>query len=60
MSSCPIPKTVKIKMNRTKILSTVLHGYDTWFLTLIEKHRLSVFKNTVLQRIFGFKRKDVI
>jgi hypothetical protein len=31
------------------ILSVVLYGWETWSLTLREKHRLSVFENRVLR-----------
>jgi hypothetical protein len=31
----------------------------TWSLTLREEHRLRVFKNRVLRRIFGPKRDEV-
>jgi hypothetical protein len=31
----------------------------TWSLTLREKHRLRVFENRVLRRIFGPKRDEV-
>jgi hypothetical protein len=34
----------------------VLYGCDTWSLTLREEHRLRVFENRVLRRIFGPKR----
>jgi hypothetical protein len=34
----------------------VLYGYETWFLTLREVHRLRVFENRVLRSIFGPKR----
>ena len=34
-----------------------LYGYETWSLTLREEHRLRVFENRVLRRIFG-PRKD--
>jgi hypothetical protein len=37
----------------------VLYGYETWSLTLREKHRLRVFENRVLRRIFGPKRNEV-
>jgi len=37
-----------------------LCGYDTWFLTLREEHRLSVFENRVLGKTFGFVRVEVI
>jgi hypothetical protein len=32
-----------------------LYGCETWSLTLREEHRLVVFENTVLRRIFGPK-----
>jgi hypothetical protein len=32
---------------------------ETWFLTLREEHRLRVFENRVLRRIFGPKRDEV-
>jgi hypothetical protein len=37
----------------------VLYGCETWSLTLREKHRLGVFENRVLRRIFGPKRDEV-
>jgi hypothetical protein len=36
-----------------------MYGCETWFLTLREKHRLRVFENRVLRRIFGPKRDEV-
>jgi hypothetical protein len=36
-----------------------LYGYETWSLTLREEHRLRVFQNRVLRRIFGPKRDEV-
>jgi hypothetical protein len=38
------------------ILPVVLYGRETWSLTLREQHRLRVFQNRVLRRIFGPKR----
>jgi hypothetical protein len=38
----------------------VLSGCETWSLTLREEHRVRVFKNRVLGRIFGPKRDEVI
>jgi hypothetical protein len=32
-------------------------GFETWSLTLREEHRLRVFENRVLRRIFGPKRE---
>jgi hypothetical protein len=41
------------------ILPVVLYGCETWSLTLREEHRLRVFENRVLRRIFGPKRVEV-
>jgi hypothetical protein len=40
-------------------LPVVLYGCETWSPTLSEEHRLRVFENRVLRRIFGPKREDV-
>jgi len=40
-------------------LFVVLHGCETWSLTLREERRLTVFENRVLRRIFGPKRDEV-
>jgi hypothetical protein len=37
----------------------VLYGCETWSLTLREEHRLRVFENKLLRRIFGPKRDEV-
>jgi hypothetical protein len=37
----------------------VLLGCETWSLTLREEHRLRVFENRVLRRIFGLKSDQV-
>jgi hypothetical protein len=50
---------VKIKIYKTIILPVVLYGCETWSLTLREEHRLRVFVNRVLGRIFGPKRDEV-
>jgi len=49
----------KIKTYRTVILLVVLYGCETWSLTLEEEHRLKVFENRVLRRIFGLKKDEV-
>jgi hypothetical protein len=51
-----IPK-LKIKIYKTVILPVVLYGCKTWSLTLKEEHRLRVFENRVLRRVFGPKWK---
>jgi hypothetical protein len=37
----------------------VLYGCETWSLILKEEHRLRVFEDRVLRRIFGSKRDEV-
>jgi hypothetical protein len=40
-------------------MKVVLYGCETWSLTLREEHRLRVFENRVLRRLFGPKRDEV-
>jgi hypothetical protein len=54
-----LSRNVKVKIYKTIILPVVLHGYETWSLTLREEHRLRVFENRVLRRIFGPKIDEV-
>jgi hypothetical protein len=58
LSSCMLSRNLKIKIYKTIILPIVLYGCETWFLTLREEHRLRVFENKVLRRIFGPKRDE--
>jgi hypothetical protein len=37
----------------------VLYGCEAWSLALREEHKLRVFENRVLRRIFGQKRDEV-
>jgi hypothetical protein len=46
-------------MYKTIILPVVLHSYETRSLTLREEHRVRVFENRMLRRIFGPKRDEV-
>jgi hypothetical protein len=41
------------------ILPPILYGCETWFLTLREEHRLRVFENRMLRKIFGPNRDEV-
>ena len=43
-----------------QLLSAVLYGCETWSLTLKEEHRLRLFENRALRRIFGPKRDGVL
>jgi hypothetical protein len=54
-----LSENVKIRMYKTIILPVVLYGCETWSLTLREEHRLRVFENRVLRRIFVPKRDEV-
>jgi hypothetical protein len=59
LSSRLLSKSLKIRIYKTIILPVVLYGCETWSLTLREEHRLRVFENRVLRRIFGPKRVEV-
>jgi hypothetical protein len=52
-------KNTKTKIYGTIILPVVLYGCETWSVTLREEHRLRVFENRALRRIFGPKRDGV-
>jgi hypothetical protein len=54
-----LSKNLKIKIYTTTILPVDLYGCDTWSLTVREEHRLWVFENRVLRRIFRPKRDKV-
>jgi hypothetical protein len=58
LSSRLISKNLKIKIYKTVILPVVLYGCETWSLILGEEHRLRVFENRVLRKIFGPKREE--
>jgi hypothetical protein len=59
LSSRLLPKNVKIKIYTIIMLPVVLYGCETWFLILREEHRLRVFEDRVLKRIFGSKGDKV-
>jgi hypothetical protein len=41
------------------ISPVIVYGYETWSVVLREEHRLRVFENRVLRRIFRTKRDEV-
>jgi hypothetical protein len=43
---------MKVRIYKTIILPVVLYGYETWSLIVREEHKLRVFENRVLRRIF--------
>jgi hypothetical protein len=57
VSSRLLCKYVKIRIHRTTISPVVPYSYETWSLTLREKHRLRVPEKRVL-RVFGPKRDE--
>jgi hypothetical protein len=59
LSSCLLSRNIKVKIYKTILLPFVLYGCETWSLTLREEHRLRVFENKVLRRIFGPKRDEI-
>jgi hypothetical protein len=54
-----LSKNVNIRIYKAIILPVVLYGCEIWSLTLREEHRLRVFENRVLRRIFGPRRDEV-
>jgi hypothetical protein len=59
VSSQLLSKNVEIRIYKTIILPVVLYGCEAQSLTLREEHRLRVFDNRVLRRIFGLRRDEV-
>jgi hypothetical protein len=58
-SSCLLSKNVKIRIYKITLLPVVLHGCETWSLTLREEHRVKISESKLLRRIFGPKRDEV-
>jgi hypothetical protein len=54
-----LSRNIKVKIYKIIILPVVLYGCGTWSLTLRGEHRLKVFENRVLRRIFGPNRDEV-
>jgi hypothetical protein len=55
-----LSKNLKIRIYKKIILPVVLYGCETCSLTLREEHRLRVFENRVLRKIFGPTRDEVM
>jgi hypothetical protein len=60
LSSRLLSRNLKVKIYKTIILPLVLYGCETWSVMLREEHRLRVFENRVLRRIFGPNRDEVM
>jgi hypothetical protein len=59
LSSRLLSKNVKIRIYKTIILPVIFYGCETWSRASREEHRLRVFENRVLRRLFGPKRAEV-
>jgi hypothetical protein len=51
---------VRVKIYQTVTLPVVLYVCGTWSLRLNGGHMFRVFQNTMLKRMFGTKRKEVV
>ena len=60
LSSSLLSKNIKVQIYGIITLPFVLYGCDTWSPTVSEEHRLRVFGNRVLRKIFWLKRDEVI
>jgi len=60
LSSSILSKNMEGKIYRTVSLPFVLYGCETSSPTVSEEHRLRVFGNSVLRRIFGPERDEVM
>jgi hypothetical protein len=59
LSSRLLSRNIKVKIYKTLILAVVFYGCETWSVALREEHRLRVFEDRVLRRIFGPERDEV-
>jgi len=55
-----LSKNIKVLIYGTITLPFVLYGCDTWSSTVSEEHRLRVFGNRVLRKVFGPMRGEVM
>jgi hypothetical protein len=53
-------RNLEIRIYKNIIFPVVLCGCESWSVTLREEHRLMIFKNKVLSRIFGPNRDELI
>jgi hypothetical protein len=52
-------ENVRLKIYKADSLPGVLYGFETWSVTSSVEHRLRVFENRLLRRIFGLRREEV-
>ena len=49
-----------LRFRPATVILPVVYGCETWSLTLRQEHKLRVFENRALRRIFGPKRVEVL
>jgi hypothetical protein len=59
LASRLISRKLKLKLYRTVILPVILYGCESWSTTLADEHKLRVFENKVLRKIYGPKRDEI-
>jgi len=59
LTSRLISRKLVLKIYRTVILPVILYGCESWSTTLADKHKLRVFENKVLRKIYGLKRDEM-
>jgi hypothetical protein len=59
LSSRILPSNVKVKIYKKDNTTSCFYVCETWSVKLREEHRLRVFENRVLRRIFGPKGDEV-
>jgi hypothetical protein len=59
LSSRLLSRKLKDKIYKSIIPPVVLYGCETWSVTVRGEHRLRLFENRVLRRVFGPKRDEV-
>jgi hypothetical protein len=59
LSCLLLSKNIKIRIHKAIILPVAMYGCKTWSLILKEEHRLRVFENRLMRRIFCPKRDEV-
>jgi hypothetical protein len=60
LQSWLLSDSLKIKLYKTIILHVVFYECETWSLTPREEHRMNVFENRMLRRMFGHKGEEVV
>jgi len=48
-----------LKIYRTVILPVILYGCESWSMILADEHKLRVFENKVLRKIYRKKRDEM-